>query len=110
MANHPAAPLLLRAGGREKLQRHVRSFSVRAGLTQRARIVLLASEGISNTDIAEKVGTTRTTVIAWRARYEQSGIDWLADHDRLGRPRRIDHREIVAVTLAPPPRKFGVTH
>ncbi len=69
MANHPAAPLLLREGYREKLQQLVRSTSVRAGLAQRARFVLLAAEGISNTDIAEKVGATRTTVIAWRARY-----------------------------------------
>ena len=38
MANHPAAPLLLRQGDRETLQRLVRSTSVRAGLAQRARI------------------------------------------------------------------------
>ena len=73
MTNHPAAPLLLRQGDRETLQRLVRSTSVRAGLAQRARIVLLAAEGISNTEIAQKVGTTRNTVIVWRARYEQAG-------------------------------------
>ena len=59
MANHPAAPLLLRQGDRETLQRLVRSTSVRAGLAQRARIVLLAALGISNTEIAQKVGTAR---------------------------------------------------
>ncbi len=63
MANHPAAPLLLRQDDREELTRLARSTSVRAGLAQRARIVLLAAEGISNTAIAEKVGTTRNTVI-----------------------------------------------
>ena len=109
MANHPAAALLLRQGDREALQRLVRSTSVRAGLAQRARIVLLAAEGISNTEIAEKVGTTRNTVIAWRARYTEAGIAGLPDHDRFGRPRRIDHRAIVAATLAPP-KKLGVTH
>jgi len=110
MANHPAAPLLLRQDDREELTRLARSTSVRAGLAQRARIVLLAAEGISNTAIAEKVGTTRNTVIAWRARYEQAGIEGLADADRSGRPRRIDHRAIVAATLRPPPKKLGVTH
>ncbi|WP_082697120.1 IS630 family transposase [Kocuria rosea] len=110
MANHPAAPLLLRQGDRETLQRLVRSTSVRAGLAQRARIVLLAADGVSNTEIAEKVGATRTTVIAWRARYDEAGIEGLADHDRAGRPRRIDHRAIVAATLRPPPKKLGVTH
>ncbi|MFF0991650.1 helix-turn-helix domain-containing protein, partial [Kocuria nitroreducens] len=110
MANHPAAPLLLRQGDRETLQRLVRSTSVPAGLAQRARIVLLAAEGISNTEIAQKVGTTCNTVIAWRARYGQAGIAGLVDHDRSGRPRRIDHRAIVAATLTPPPKKLGVTH
>ncbi|MFC4904939.1 helix-turn-helix domain-containing protein, partial [Kocuria oceani] len=86
------------------------SSSVRAALAQRARIVLLAADGISNTEIAEKVGATRTTVIAWRARYDASGIEALADHDRSGRPRRIDHRSVVAATLRPPPKKLGVTH
>ena len=74
MANHPAAPLLLREGDREKLTRLVHSTSVRAGLAQRARIVLLAADGVSNTEIAQKVGTTRNTVIAWRARYDEAGI------------------------------------
>ncbi|GGG67133.1 IS630 family transposase [Kocuria dechangensis] len=110
MANHPAAPLLLRQGDREKLQSLVRSTAVRAGLAQRARIVLLAAEGISNTEIAEKVGTTRNTVIAWRARYTEAGIKGLADADRSGRPRQIDHRAIVAASLRPPPKKLGVTH
>ena len=81
--------------------------SVRAGLAQRARIVLLAAEGISNTEIAEKVGATRNTVIAWRARYTEAGIEGLADHDRSGRPRRIDHRAIVAATLRPRRRSPG---
>jgi transposase len=110
MANHPAASLLLRQGDREKLTRLVRSTSVRAGLAQRARIVLLAADGVSNTEIAEKLGTTRTTVIAWRARYTAAGIEGLADLEKPGRPRRIDHRAIVAATLAPPPKTLGVTH
>jgi transposase len=104
-----AAPLLLRQSDREKLSRLVRSTSVRAGLAQRARIVLLVADRTSNTEIAEKVGATRTTVIAWRARYDETGIEGLADHDRSGRPRQIDHRAIVAATLAPP-QKLGVTH
>lgn len=65
----------------------VRSTSVRAGLAQRARSVLSVAE-VSNTDIAEKAGTTRTTVIAWQARYTKVGIEELADHDRLGRSWR----------------------
>jgi hypothetical protein len=72
--------------------------------------VLPAAQGISPTDIAEKAGTTRTTVIAGRARYEQAGIDGLAERNRSGRPRRIDHHAIVAAALGPPPQKLGVIH
>ena len=102
--------MLLRQGDGEKRSRLVYSTSVRAGLAQRARIVLLAAEGMSNTDIAEKAGTARTTVIAWRARYTEAALDGLAGQDQSGRPRRIDNRAIVAAMLRPPPRRLGVTH
>ncbi len=83
---------------------------MRAGLAQRARIVLLASEGTSNTTIADKVGVTRQTVVTWRDRYACSGLAGLDDKPRAGRPREVDHRAIVAETLKPPLKKLGVTH
>ena len=69
MANRSAAALALREGDREELTRLVRSSTVRAGLAQRARIVLLAADGEPNVVIAEKVGVSRPTVIDWRNRY-----------------------------------------
>jgi hypothetical protein len=36
---------------------------------RRARILLLAAEGVANTQIAERLGIARPTVIAWRKRY-----------------------------------------
>jgi transposase/transposase-like protein len=110
MANRAAAALALREGDGERLMSLTRSSSVRAGLAQRARIVLLAAEGVSNTGIAEKVGVTRQTVIGWRGRYEDSGLKGLEDEARSGRPRHVDHRAVVAATLRPPPKKLGVTH
>ena len=110
MANRPAPALSLRDGDREELARWTRSSSTRAGLAQRARIVLLAADGASNTEIADKVGVSRPTVISWRKRYQDKGIDGLVDQERSGRPRHIDHREIVSATLTPPPKKYGVTH
>ena len=83
---------------------------MRAGLAQRARIVLLAADGHSNSAIAQRVGVARQTVLSWRARYERSGLAGLQDEPRSGRPRHIDHREIVAATLEPPPKRLGVTH
>jgi transposase len=110
MANRSAPALTLREGDREELARLTRSSSVRAGLAQRSRIVLLAAEGLSNTAIAERVGASRPTVIGWRDRYQAQGLAGLSDAPRAGRPRRIDHAGIVTATLTPPPRKYGVTH
>jgi transposase len=110
MANRPAAALALRAGDREQLVRITRSTTVRAGLAQRARIVLAAADGEANERIAERVGVSKVTVLAWRARYVEHGLDGLADAPRSGRPRTIDHRRIVSLTLTPPPRRYGVTH
>jgi transposase len=83
---------------------------VRAGLAQRARIVLLAADGVSNTEIAARVGVSRQTVVSWRSRYVRRGIAGLHDEARPGRPRLVDHDRIITETLKPPPKKLGVTH
>jgi transposase len=88
----------------------MRSSTAPAGLASRARIVVLASEGVPHAEIARRVGVARQTVISWRARYERSGLNGLADEPRSGRPRTVDHRAIVAATLKPPPKSLGVTH
>ena len=110
MANRPAPALGLRDGDHEELARLTRSSSVRAGLAQRARIVLLSAQGLSNTAIARTVGVSRPTVISWRDRYASSGLAGLEDEPRSGRPRRVDHREIISATLTTPPKRYGVTH
>src|SRR3954447_10380382 len=110
MANRPAPALALREGDRVEWERLARASSVRAGLAQRARIVLLAADGVGNTEIAERVDVARQTVLAWRARYRDRGLAGLEDIPKPGKPRRIDPRRIVAETLKPPPKSLGVTH
>jgi transposase len=92
------------------LERWSRASTVTAASAKRARIVLLAADGVANTRIAELVDATVTTVLAWRGRYQSRGLAGLADAPRSGRPRELDHRAIVAETLKPPPKKLGVTH
>src|SRR3954469_8809938 len=105
-----APPLGLGPGDRELLGSWTRASTVRAGLAQRARIVLLAADGMSNTEIADRVGVARQTVISWRGRYVESGVKGLLDEPRSGRPRTVDRARILAATLAAPPKKLGVTH
>jgi transposase len=110
MANRPAPALVLRSGDREELERWTRSDRFGASAAKRARIVLLAADGVANTRIAELSDATVTTVLNWRGRYDERGIAGLRDAPRPGRPRQLDHRQIVAATLVPPPKKLGVTH
>jgi DNA-binding CsgD family transcriptional regulator len=53
-------------------------------VAQRARIVLLAADGIANSVIADRVGVSRPTLI--------------------------DHAAIITATLRPPPKELAVTH
>ena len=85
---------------REVLESWLRAPSVRAGLAQRARIVLLAAQGLPNAEIARRTGTSRPTVVDWRARYDAGGISALHDQPRSGRPPEIDEIDVVVATLA----------
>jgi hypothetical protein len=104
-----AVRVVLRDGDRERLSGLMRASSAPAGLVQRARIVLLAADGASNTDIAAQVGATRQTVVPGK-RYVEGGVAALADADRPGRPRVHDEVAVVVATLEPPPERLGVTH
>jgi transposase len=97
-------------GDREVLASWVRSPSIRAGLAQRARIVLLAGDGIGTNEIVTRTGVSKPTVIAWKKRYAAEGIGGLADRPKRGRPRWTDDVAIVLRTLEPPPERLGVTH
>src|SRR5450756_2264595 len=103
-------PLVLQGGDEQVLREWTRASSISAGLAQRARIVLLAAEGHSNTEIGRLVGVSLPTVRLWRGRYGAGGVEALGDLHRSGRPAIHDETSIIAVTLEPPPEKLGVTH
>jgi transposase len=110
MSRAPA--LILREGDRERLAELARLPSVPSGLAKRARMVLLAAEGMPNAQIARVAGVSRPTVIGWRDRYEQGGIKGLEDEPRSGRPAEISEADVVVATLVNdgrPPERLGVT-
>ncbi len=69
-----------------ELERIVRASSSEVRLVERARIVLAASEGLTGSEIAERVGCAERTVKKWRPRYARDGIEGLADAPRSGAP------------------------
>ena len=95
---------------REVLLSWTRASSMRAGLVQRARIVLLAGDGLGTAEIVKRTGVSKPTVIAWKRRYVEGGIAALDDRARSGRPKVLNDMDIVLATLEPPPQYLGVTH
>lgn len=66
------------------------------GLARRARIVLLAAEGLENQDICAELDVDANTVGKWRRRFAERRVDGLYDEPRPGRPREIGDDEIAA--------------
>src|SRR6476620_3812071 len=95
---------------RKVLESWVRSTSVPAGLARRARIVLLAADGVGTNEIVDKTGSTRPTVTAWRNRYIAEGLAGLDDRHRKGRETEIDQIEVINATLQAPPEHLGIIH
>jgi transposase len=76
-------------------------------VAQRARIVLLAADGLNNNTVADRVGVNQATVVKWRKRFAQRGVDGLIDEPRPGAPRQITDaavEEVVVRTLEEAPK------
>ena len=94
---------------RQQLQRWIRSSTVSVRLARRARIILLAAEGMDNHQIAGEVSVGRIQVGRWRKRFAQSGLAGIeADLPRSGRKRRINAAKVVRLTTQSTPQ--GATH
>jgi transposase len=107
MPNPVAVPIVLSEGEREQLVAWTRRRTSAQALAQRSRIVLLAAEGLKNTEIAERLQIKRDTAATWRSRFAVERLDGLVDEPRPGRPRTITDEqveEVVIKTLESTPR------
>lgn len=104
-----ATPINLTEGQRTELERRVRLQTLDARHVRRARIVLLAADGVGNHEIARRLEISRNQVISWRNRFAQGGLAAIeSDLPRSGRKPTIDAAEIVRVTTQTTPE--GATH
>jgi transposase/DNA-binding CsgD family transcriptional regulator/transcriptional regulator with XRE-family HTH domain len=110
MANH-VRPIVVTEADRGELERLCRASSTPAGLSRRARAVLLMAQGLSGVAVATRTGYTVVQVSRLRKRYAATGVAGLDDRPRSGRPPTITARkraQVVALTLKPPGP--GLTH
>lgn len=82
---------------RAELERRVRAHTSSQRTAKRARIVLLAAEGVSNRQIGSHVGMDEHNVGVWRRRFESERLEGLDDRPRPGRPRLYDHDDRVKI-------------
>jgi transposase len=96
---------------RAELEAWSRRRKTAQALALRARIVLRAAAGLSNTAIAAELGIAKHTAGKWRERFARARTDGLLDEPRPGAPRRIGDEQVAALvdrTLATRPE--GATH
>jgi transposase len=84
---------------RVRLESWSRRRTTAQALALRSRIVLAAAEGLSNGEIAERLGVSRPTVTKWRNRFAELRLDGLLDEPRPGRPRTITDEQVEAVVI-----------
>lgn len=110
MAN-VARSIVLDEAEQDELRRLERSRSAPAGMSRRARAILLLAEDKSGVEVARLTGYTTVQISRIRRRFAGERVEGLAERRHTGRPKSISPRQIarvVALTLRPPPK--GLTH
>lgn len=84
---------------RTKLEKIANSQTEEYRKVQRAKILLLSADGMSNTDIAAAIGVHRNTVATFVTKYSAAGFDYaMNDSSRSGRPNVISDDEKTWIT------------
>src|SRR5213075_1145843 len=102
----PLSKLELTSDEKQSLLQTVRRRGAGHLEVLRAKVILLAAEGWSNTEIIRRTGLSAPTVCKWRQRFLQNRSAGLSEMPRSGAPRRIDDdqiQEVITATLESKP-------
>ena len=84
---------------KRQLEKVRRTRTAKASAVQRAEMILLAAEGVSNAEIARRLRCRPQVVGKWRTRFAAEGVAGLEDRPRSGRPVTQTEREIKKVVM-----------
>ena len=90
-------PLAVSDADRGQLQGVANSTTMLPAVVQRARMILASADGLTNSEVARRVGVSPQVVGKWRMRYLEGGIQGLHDEPRPGRPRTYDDEKVSRV-------------
>jgi len=93
----PKKALTLDLDEKQTLEQWARRPKSAQRLALRSRIVLACAEGLSNTQVARRLGITLPTVGKWRARFLEDRLEGLVDEPRPGAPRTISDAQVEQV-------------
>jgi putative transposase len=93
----PRAELVLSAEEQAQLPAVAASRSLPHAMVARARLVLWAAAGDSNSAIAERLGWSMPTVGKWRQRFIEQRMAGLHDELRPGRPRTYGDEQVAGL-------------
>src|SRR6201997_2249509 len=105
-----ATVIILTAEERAELEGLARSTRTEHRLRQRARIVLLAADGMASRAIGRAVGCTTGTVSKWRVRYAEkrrAGLDETGDRGAEPKYTAETNKRILALLDRPVPAGHG---
>ena len=105
-----ATAIILTAAERTELEGLVRSTKTEHRLRQRARIVLLAAEGMASRAIGRAVGCTTGTASKWRVRYAEKrfgGLDETGDRGAEPKYTAETGKRILALLDQPKPKGYA---
>jgi len=106
----PETIVVLTIEERQKLVETVHTRTAPFRRVQRARIILLAADGMANKAIAHEVGLSRAMVVRRRQRFLESRLSALEDAPRSGKKPRYNRdteRRILALLDADPPAGYS---
>ena len=66
----------------------------------RLHAILLVAQGMSSRQAAQYLGDSPRAVAYWVQRFESEGLAGLADADRSGRPKKLNHVHIAKINMA----------
>lgn len=92
-----ATPIVLDHETRAVLEARVAAHTSPQRDVKRARIILLAADGVSSAEISRTIEMHESNVAQWRKRFLQDGLDGLDDLQRPGRPEEISHDDRITI-------------